>query len=75
METNKTDLLIQRLKEYYNQDASTFEFNCSMFLAGDSNNGKRVDLIQALTGNKRSTCGFHACVDVLRDKFTQTSLF
>ena len=69
--------LINALQIYFEEDNNTFEFNCSMFLAGPHNATKRQLLIEYLTGNKppKSKATLFACTQALQIKFTQTQLF
>lgn len=68
---------INTLKECYSSDRFQFEFNCSMFLAGDSNKKLRQSIIQELTGEilPVSKCGLHKVSDILKASFEQLQLF
>ncbi len=69
--------LIETLREYFTQDSMSFEFNASMFLAGENNKAKRSELMELVTGVKKPStkCSFHACVQELTNMFNQPSLF
>lgn len=69
--------LINQLKEYYNSDRFHFDMNISMFLSGPHNKGLRVEVMQAITGQKlpATKCGLHAVSDALKNSFEQLTMF
>ena len=68
---------INRLKEVYTGDNSSFDFFVSQWVTGDTNKALRQEIVRQITGEKKpaSKCGMYAVADVLKYSFQQYSLF
>lgn len=71
------ETLINNLRQYWAEDQRSFDFYCSMFLAGPAHKNTRKELISYLTGQSipASKCGLGRCADALKNKFNQPTLF
>lgn len=69
--------VIETLRSEYSSNRFQFDFNVSMYIAGDSNKTLRQEIIKLVTGEKRplTKCGMHAVSDLLKAKFEQHTLF
>lgn len=68
---------INKLKEVYNGDNSSFDFFVSQWITGDYNKPLRQEIVKQITGEKRpvSKCGMYAVADALKYSFQQYNLF
>lgn len=68
---------INKLKEVYTGDNTSFDFFVSQWVSGDSNKPLRQEIIKQITGEKKpvSKCGMYAVADVLKYSFQQYNLF
>jgi hypothetical protein len=68
---------IDLLKSLYVADDFQFEFQCSMYLAGDHHKELRQDIIKEITGElvPKNKAGLHKVSKVLKESFEQLTLF
>jgi len=73
----QTAKIVETLRPYYNEGSHTFDFKCSMFLAGKSNEQTRVEIIKELTGHKppKSKASLGAVVNALKNTYDSPTLF
>ncbi len=67
---------IDKLRDVYVSDNFQFDFNVSMYIAGDGNKYLRQSIIKILTGQElpASKCGMYACSDALKQNFEQLTI-
>jgi hypothetical protein len=74
---NPIEKIIEELKKLYVADQFKFDFNVSMFLAGNHKKKLRQDVMAFLTGVKppANKCGIHAVSERIKASIEQYTLF